>query len=162
MTGFLLGISFIIHIITILSIIIVWKRSGAAEQQDLKAMKSEMEDILIAYTTEMKEENDAFLKELASLQHKKPAGNHYNDRQIDATLEKSKKNLQTRDVTDLENEDASYSPPIIEAKETFGASLSSQILAMQRQGYSLDEIAKKVNKGKGEVVLMLKFYRDGQ
>ncbi|MCF6410595.1 DUF6115 domain-containing protein [Pseudalkalibacillus salsuginis] len=159
MTGLLLGISFIIHIITLLSIIIVWKRSGAAEQEDFRAMKSEMEDILIAYTAEMKEENEVFLKELASLQKEKPVGDR--DNKENAATEKPEKKGIT-EPTAAEQREISYSPPVSEEKETFGASVSSQILSMQKQGYSLDEIAKKVNKGKGEVELMLKFYRDGQ
>ncbi len=160
MTGLLLSISFIIHIITLLSIIIVWKRSGAAEQEDFRAMKSEMEDILIAYTTEMKEENEVFLKELASLQEEKPVGNR--DNKENASTEKPEKKRMTGDIPAKAEHEISYSPPVSKEKETFGASVSSQILSMQKQEYSLDEIAKRVNKGKGEVVLMLKFYRDGQ
>ncbi|WP_261132874.1 DUF6115 domain-containing protein [Bacillus sp. Marseille-Q3570] len=163
MTAFLLGISFIIHVITLLSLIIIWKRSGAADHQDLKAAKKEMEDILLAYTTEMKEENEAFLKELASLDDRRKTDRNQRDINGDEIpREKRPMNQKASDEIIQDEEDKIYSPPINEEKETFGVSLGSQIISLHNNGYSLDEIAKKVNKGKGEVELMIKFHRDGQ
>ncbi|WP_221564367.1 hypothetical protein [Alkalihalobacillus sp. TS-13] len=163
MTAFLLGISFIIHIITLLSLIIVWKRSGVADHQDLKAAKKEMEDILLAYTTEMKEENEAFLKELASLDNRRKTESHQAVIKGDEIpKEKRVMNQEVSDEIILDEEEIKYSPPINEEKETFGASLASHIISLHNNGYSLDDIAKKVNKGKGEIELMIKFHRDGQ
>ncbi|MGP4080201.1 DUF6115 domain-containing protein [Pseudalkalibacillus sp. R45] len=163
MTAFLLGISFIIHVITLLSLIIIWKRSGAADHQDLKVAKKEMEDILLAYTTEMKEENEAFLRELATLDNRRKTERKQADlKEDEIPKEKPAMDPKTSDEIIHDEEETIYSPPINEEKETFGVSLGSQIISLHNNGFSLDEIAKKVNKGKGEVELMIKFHRDGQ
>ncbi|MCF6137134.1 DUF6115 domain-containing protein [Pseudalkalibacillus berkeleyi] len=162
MTGFILGISFVIHIITLLSLIVLWKRYQANDHQEIQRAKKEMEDILVAYTTEMKEENDAFLLELRQVANQSPKPH---DGQTDITLNKQNENeeqvndkpaaAQTEDTID-------YAPPINYEEETYGPSLISQVLSLQGRGLSLDEIAKSLNKGKGEIELMIKFHQDGQ
>lgn len=163
MTGFLLGISFFIHLITLLSIIVVWKRFQATDYQEVDKVKKEMEDILLAYTTEMKEENDAFLKDLQRLNQK-------SSKTVRTTTVQPIYEESNTEVTPSVEEDHmgmdepvnGYAPPVDETKEDYGPSLLSQVLSLKEQGYSLEDIAKKVNKGKGEVELLIKFYQDGR
>ncbi|MGM7701199.1 DUF6115 domain-containing protein [Pseudalkalibacillus sp. Hm43] len=163
MTGFLLGISFLIHIITLLSIIILWKKFQATDDYDVKKAKQEMEDILLAYTTEMKEENDAFLKELQQVtQSKEPhlqKSEQYKDLQIS---DDSERQIETSDFVRTEDVSEPYTPPVDDTKETFGPSLLSQVLSLKDKGYTIEEIAKKVDKGKGEIELLIKFHQDGR
>ncbi len=161
MTGFLLGISFLIHIITLLSIIILWKKFQATDDIDVKKAKQEMEDILLAYTTEMKEENDAFLKELQQVTLTKEPQTSKQKRDLH-NPDDSERLKETSDPIRSQDVHEPYTPPLDDTKETFGPSLLSQVLSLKDKGYSIEEIAKKVDKGKGEIELLIKFYQDGR
>lgn len=162
MTGFLLAISFILHLLTLLAIVIVWKKSEASEKQDIERVKREMEDILLAYSTEMKEENEAFLKELETMNTSSRVPLHSPSTSKTNDKPKSKANDKPKQSDEREVEDNDYTPPIIDEKEQFGPSLLAEVLSLQKKGYTLDEIAKKLDKGKGEVELLIKFYQDRQ
>lgn len=45
----------------------------------------------------------------------------------------------------------------MEKEEIYVQSLTAQALLLQEQGMELDEIAKKLNKGRTELELLLKF-----
>lgn len=45
----------------------------------------------------------------------------------------------------------------LKREEVYAQSLTAQVLLLQKQGYSLDKIAKQLNKGKTELELLLKF-----
>ncbi|WP_349410524.1 DUF6115 domain-containing protein [Pseudalkalibacillus sp. SCS-8] len=158
MTEFLLGVSFFIHLITILSIIVIWKKSEAAGHEDVKRMKTELEDILLAYTTEMKEENDAFIKELQRMNNSKESNGHIAER-TNTSNEKGPEE-KTPEKQGNQSDPIHYIPPFDDTVEEFGPSLLSQVLSLKDQNYSIDEIAKRVNKGKGEIELLIKFHQD--
>ncbi|MCA0983301.1 hypothetical protein LCL89_04465 [Halobacillus yeomjeoni] len=52
-----------------------------------------------------------------------------------------------------------YSPPEPEQMGGYQPSIQSQIMDMKNRGYSIDEIAKKLDRGKTEVELLLKFHQ---
>ncbi|WLD95181.1 hypothetical protein [Alkalihalobacillus sp. AL-G] len=173
MTGFLLTISFILHLTTLLAVLIVWKKFDASDKNDIDRVKSEMEDILMAYSTEMKEENEAFLEHLRSIKsdqykndrlkeglHKPSTFQSINNDEVSLTQPTPTQTPQSHN----EKEDPNYTPPppITKEKEQFGPSMAAEVLSLQKKGYSLDEIAKKVDKGKGEIELLIKFYQDGR
>jgi hypothetical protein len=70
MTIFLLIFSFILHGVTILLMLTLAKKVSVTESFDPERgekVKQEMEDMLFAYTVQMKEENERLLKEIKQL-----------------------------------------------------------------------------------------------
>lgn len=52
-----------------------------------------------------------------------------------------------------------YEPPVPTEEDQFEQSLTSQIVLLHNKGLNTDEIAQKLNKGKAEIELLLKFSR---
>jgi hypothetical protein len=105
----------------------------------------------------MKEDNDKFLKELQSLS---------GTPKIQTVKDEGTKESRPAKV-DLENtvshkSTSEYQPPVDHSNEQYNPSLLSRVLTLKDQGHSVEQIAKKVDKGKGEVELLIKFYQDGQ
>lgn len=173
MITLLVTISLLLHGVTFLWIMTLLQKQHPAQNVDIEKIKNEIEDLLISYTAEMKEGNELLLKQV---QENSPQKNstavqiqdneekpisktkkleeidHVNKRKI----ERKPKLKKERDV-DYEE----YKPPHIEIEEesSYEQSDSAKAMALSKQGLSIDEIAKKLSLGKGEVELMLKFYR---
>ncbi|WP_257350022.1 DUF6115 domain-containing protein [Pseudalkalibacillus decolorationis] len=163
MIGFLFAISFILHLLTLMVILIVWRRLDSSDKQEIEKIKVEMEDVLLAYTTEMKEENEDFLNQLRSERESQKNEEVENDLWADDSEGTIMEDDNRSALKGAVNEDLeSYSTPTIEDREQFGPSLTSQVLSMYEKGQSIEEIAKVMNKGKGEIELLIKFYQDGQ
>lgn len=145
--GFLLAISFVLHFVAFFFMVILYQKVHAKEDtlQNMKKEKQEIEDLLIAYMEEMKEENRQ-LKEWI-----------YEERPVkeEIRLEPKERKKETK-------EDPAIKEPMVlpveNVQDVYDFSPSMQAITLANQGLSIEEIAKKMKKGKGEVELLLKFY----
>lgn len=148
---------FILQLVSFYFIAMLYAKLGRVnelkKQQDV--MMREMEDAVGAYLAEMKDENDRLLKELSTvkpaeiLSHRvpeqKPAADSTSPLSTSKTVPKSKAvNTYKQVAAKLE----------IAEKEQ---SKDEQALELSKNGYSIEEIARKLNMGKTEVELLLKF-----
>lgn len=145
---YLLIVSLILHFITFFILILVIKKMRSTfDYQQFEAQKRELEDLLAYYSVELKEENERFLNEIfekTRLQEK----------------EQEQKQEQAEDETEFD-----VTEKMLEKEENeqtveinYQPSLEAQAIQLYEEGYDIKEIAKKLNKGHGEIELLLKFH----
>ncbi|PWA13529.1 hypothetical protein DCC39_01155 [Pueribacillus theae] len=135
MIGFLLVISIVLHFITFLILILVIKKMGHSLDYDqLTKQKKEIEDLLASYTLELKEENEHFLNQLFG-----------------------KKATEKKEIDHPHEKEIESVPKLNDTSEP---SFEAKALQLHEQGYQMNDIAKKLNKGLGEIELLLKFNRE--
>ncbi|MFB4162693.1 DUF6115 domain-containing protein [Alteribacillus sp. JSM 102045] len=169
MTIFLLIISMAFHLLTFFLLILFFHQQQRLkeERRDLYGMREDMEELLESYTKDIKKENE----ELKSLLDKSSSFGVDSDRNpfAEQTNLTSQADLQAEDngqkpskkeyISSSPPRPEEYVPPVPEkGKEKIEQSTQAQVLSLASQGYRRDEIAKKLNMGKGEVDLLLKFY----
>lgn len=156
--------SFILHGVTLYALILLYKKQqlGQMTPEELAQQKAEIEDLLMAYTTEIKDENDKLLNKMnrqqmtsapADLSGKK-VDQPVDEPLLKATLHQSPANKREENETK-----PTYVPPLPNEEEQYETSIEMQALKMYKEGYTVTDIAKKLKKGKGEVELMVKFHR---
>ncbi|MBU8906986.1 DUF6115 domain-containing protein [Desertibacillus haloalkaliphilus] len=177
MITYLVIVSIILHFITFFWIITLmqrFNREAPSPNKNAEKVKAEIEDLLVAYTTEMKEENERLIKQF--IDH----GQEQSQQLREDTVrhdppQRERTTKQTSPLSPLSNEqvefdkteneyDRSYQPPIptdddYKSDDVFEQSETAKVLSLANQGYSANEIAKKLGMGKGEVELLLKFYQ---
>ncbi|WP_413381555.1 DUF6115 domain-containing protein [Alkalihalobacillus sp. 1P02AB] len=186
---FLVGISFIIHIVVALILFSFKNRIAQLEQENekLKRLKADIQDSLMLHTSQIKKDNDALIQ---SLNHQRVAlGNQKVERHTETESKRSNVQLSEQAppvaiqhkstkqeplkeipkkssfIAELKNAEANsypaYEPPVDEAVDgvVFEQSLTVKVLTLSKQGLSVEEIAKQLKVGKGEVQLILNFYR---
>lgn len=185
MIPFVLTISFVIHLILILVIILLSIRINRLHELEdkHKVFKKDIDELFSSYLMEMKEENDKFLNTINKIDQNKRKninaapvkgrlGIESTVRKQDvkesppATLNKSplksnqevKLNRPIQKVKE-ENEEqkTEYEPPQLNEQDSYVQSLEAQVLLLQKQGLTPQEIAQKLNRGKTEIELLLKF-----
>lgn len=147
--GFLLAVSFILHFIAFFFMIILYQKINQKEEvvQQIVNEKKEIEDLLIAYIEEMKAENQE-LKEWM------------NQSIVPHTFEKDQSfKKQMTETNPSSKEENECMLPIDEIEDIYDFSPAMQAISLANQGLSIEEIAKKMNKGQGEVELLLKFHK---
>lgn len=170
----LLIVSILLHIVTFFWLIVLMQRIRSLQTSQPETAKEEIEETLTAYLLEMKEENDQFLAKFKSMETKeiKPAKDYSNDVIQEGKMGSDQEvtNQQTQNIkaedldrlSEAENdsfEENDYDPPISEKKETFKPSTTSEALRLHKEGLNATEIAKKLNKGQGEIELLIKFHQ---
>ncbi|MGO4887753.1 DUF6115 domain-containing protein [Anaerobacillus sp. MEB173] len=169
---FLLIISLILHLFTFFWIIILTQKiktqEGTVPNQD--KIKAEIEDLLVAYTTEMKEDNERLLQAISKLQVNSQMRTAIpNEPDLESVptpkqqfemTEIQKENTENKSVEIKKESDSEDIPlPIDDVKDTYEQSKTAQVFLLSQQGLAIKEIAKKLNMGEGEVELILKFYQ---
>ncbi len=163
---YLIIISFLLHFVAFFIIIILAQKvnanSSIGSENDTEKLKHEIEDLLLSYTTEMKEENEKLINKLAmkkkTLDHSQRTVVTTYDRKQKEKIEK--KATENRPVRQKDDEENLYVPPQVhEQEDTVEQSTTAQVLSLANQGYTAKEIAKKLNIGDGEVELLLKFHK---
>jgi hypothetical protein len=174
MTTFLLFVSFLLNVICLFAIVILYTRQNRLVDMERRQGKmiEEMEETISAYLIEMKEENEAFIDNLHQRKSSgvpQKAGHevHSGDGPVDAepvsptnkrmNAAKAYKNNSQGGVVDP---DQGWTPILPEAleEETF----ISQVLNLHENGLSIEDIAKKLGKGKTEIELLIKFNQKSQ
>ncbi|MCK0470779.1 hypothetical protein [Halalkalibacter sp. APA_J-10(15)] len=158
MLELLVVISLLLHGFTFLWIMILLQRIRHVQSQpdSMNQLQSEMEDILLAYTTEMKEENERLLEKVQR-------NKHQTTRSLveEQSAKASNDSIQLEAKEEQEQEDSlPYIPPIeINEQETYEKSYTVKVLELAQSGLTSEQIAKKLKMGKGEVELILKFHQ---
>ncbi|PWU68846.1 DUF6115 domain-containing protein [Gracilibacillus dipsosauri] len=161
----LLLLSFLIHIITFIVI-----RHLKMKQQNIEDIEAnvleqveKMEDSLALYLVEMKEENQKFLEQIDLMDNPSveiTEAVQQNQLKKKTTNEVPQPNKPEEGTVRIpkDNEYEDYQP-ITDGiqKDTVEQSLTAQILHLSQKGMTSDEIAKKLDKGKTEIELLLKF-----
>ncbi|MBM7540599.1 DUF6115 domain-containing protein [Amphibacillus cookii] len=151
----LLFISFLTHAITFIIIRQLKNKLDQPSQiqENLTKQQKEIEELLAVYLLEIREENEKLLEHIenngALTKPKEVAG----DRQSHQTQQQS-------GVENVDNRDKyqDYQPPVQpEQEEHVEQSLAAQVLALHAKGETIEAIAKKLNRGKTEVELLVKF-----
>ncbi|WP_100330937.1 DUF6115 domain-containing protein [Bacillus xiapuensis] len=173
MTAFIL-ISFLLHAVSLFAVILLFTRQNRlieVKKQQQKIAK-DMEEMMEAYLIEMKEENEKFIRELSEpVKEPPPAPSDKQTAKAEGakgtspnlaltlpSLQRARaangyKSISSQEqAVEEETEEASASPDNIE----------SRIFQLRNQGMSNEEIAKKLNKGKTEIELALKFFNAGK
>lgn len=169
MVTFLLFLSFLLNIVSLLSIVILYVRQNRFVniEKEQKKMIAEMEDVISTYLIEMKEENNEFIRSFKSQAHTEKRGNEPSEekredvppltqenpqwtgtgyKRATQAYQKGKKlQLESTDHTDGPGENTERDP------------LIQQVILMKENGMTIEEIAKSVGKGQTEIELLLKF-----
>ncbi|WP_209122360.1 DUF6115 domain-containing protein [Alkalihalobacillus sp. BA299] len=171
MIQFLLTTSLVLHLLTFLWIITLLQKVNNQQTSPIneEKLKRDIEDLLVAYTTEMKEENEFLLEQIKKYQQTSTATKNGDEKEngqqktiLKTATVKSKKEhkgrVQAQPKEKVKYEE--YQPPEIEGEkpDLYEQSNTAKVLLLSKQGLSSEEIAKKLNLGKGEVELMIKFY----
>lgn len=171
----LIFISFILHIITFIVLRHFYLKQQAyqSEQHKFELEKKELEQLLMSYLIEMKEENDRLLaalkkngnkgpKQSSSIIEPKPLKQNQkanvSGERYDQSMAEEPLSSQTYDQ---ENEQV-YTPlvdDIPNQQEVYKKSYQAEIIERFEQGESPADIAKALNRGKTEVELIIKFQK---
>ncbi|WP_449540035.1 hypothetical protein [Ferdinandcohnia sp. Marseille-Q9671] len=141
----------------------------------------EFESVITSYVLEMKEENEVFLHRIKDVKLAKTASNYEekNDAEVVEEEKNKPENIQIKEL-ELTKEDIQALLPSYPDKENTKdlsgiitdneteeklpskeeddvGTLIKDIELLQKMGLSQEEIAKKLNKGKTEIELLLKF-----
>ncbi|HET7522353.1 MAG TPA: hypothetical protein VFJ73_03405 [Bacillales bacterium] len=158
MIGLLLLISFMLHGICLYWIFRLKQGTAAA---------TEVENVLAAYSEQIREENDEFIRRLEALEH--------GDSRAEGETPENSRPLKKKNETEpaeaeiseadresgnekrvQEDETGSFSSPADGVEDRFEPSLEARVLSLADQGFDHETIAKKLNCGKGEVELMIR------
>ncbi|WP_027408712.1 hypothetical protein [Anoxybacteroides tepidamans] len=165
MTAFLLTVSFVLHALSLFIIILLYLQLSKVKEVERRQsqLSQEMEQTISAYLLEWKEENERFLQALSK---KMDNGSEKKDVDRSPSIKnRSEKRNETEWLPPMESiEQMKDEVEIRAAKQTKSVStppppmsLEEQAIALQKEGKTIEEIAKLLNKGKTEIELLLKF-----
>ncbi|WP_203362330.1 hypothetical protein [Bacillus sp. REN10] len=156
MTTLFILISFILNAVALFAIILLFLRQNRLFElkQQQQRISQEMEEMMDAYLLEMKEENEKFIEQLSKnstpLEKESPLVKEQEILIPNLQRARAVKGYKTTNAT---NE------TVIAPKEN---TPKDEVTVLYEQGYSVEEIARKLNKGKTEVELALKFSNIGK
>lgn len=172
----LIAISFILHLFAFLWILLLTiriKRFKEIEAKQIEVQK-EIEDLFQAYIIEIKEENEKLLNMIEKSGQPNitrtnptiPSTESYNNTDASSInmYNKAQHVYQTQKPqkqTTATSKDRSidYKPPVPVGEDQFEQTLTTQVILLHEKGYEPNEIARKLNKGKTEIELLLKFLK---
>lgn len=166
MIVFFLIISLILNILAITAILLLYLRQNrfVSLEKDQKNNIEQMDQLLAIYITEMREENEAFLKQVQQRNILSPVNDESNVQNEPNPQELNKRYPATtakkKAASIYQANQANKETHIDRQKEKNEATTHSSIQDLYHQGHSVDEIAKRMNKGKKEVELLLKFSKE--
>jgi hypothetical protein len=169
MVTFLLFLSFLLNIVSLLSIVILYSRQNRFLhiEKDQKKIITELEDIISAYLIEMKEENDEFIRRATTQMYKDSESNgptEENKQDVSPPTQNStkwtgtgykraSKAYQQMNNPQMESGDQTGEMPEDPEQDP----LIQHVVSLKKKGMSIEEIAKAVGKGQTEIELLLKF-----
>lgn len=161
---FLLLISFLLHVFTFIMIKVLKDRitqpdivlAKQAEQQ------KEMEELLAVYLLEIREENEKVVSMLQVKQSANEVKRDSSDAKDEEVTEEGayQKVTQVKRPKEPRKPEVDYQPPTVnDYQDTIEKSLSAQVLSLHNQGETIESIARKLDCGKTEIELMIKFHQ---
>lgn len=143
MVSFVLIISFLLHIITLVVIYQLFKQMQTLKQTD-STDNDDIVELFEVYLQEFKDENkrlqDELVKDISA---------------VNTDVDKKDMELET---TIKHKSDHEYIPPEYKADDRMEASLQARILQLYHKGFSETEIAQKLDCGKTEIALIIKLH----
>ncbi|GAA4059900.1 DUF6115 domain-containing protein [Amphibacillus indicireducens] len=154
--AYLLLISFIIHAITL---VVIRQLKAKVDQpsmtkQTLDQQQKEIEELLAVYLLEIREENDKLIQLINQQPKKEPVVKQ--PKSVDKSQEVP---MPTKLETEAKYQD--YQPFVPDDQEpVVEQSFAAQVLSLAERGDTPEAIAKKLNRGKTEVELLIKFHQN--
>ncbi|MDQ0299159.1 hypothetical protein J2S78_001579 [Salibacterium salarium] len=169
MTIVLLVLSLAIHLFTFFVLILFYQQMQKVkeERSDLYGVREDMEELLSRYTDEMKQENQELKQYFADQKNvqltettpSETMKNRMPPQESPFKMEKQEIHSPSIVTEEEDVEEPAYAPPLTDNADKVESSDQAKVLSLSSQGYTRDEIAKKLDIGKGEVDLFLKFYQ---
>ena len=134
-----------------------------------ETMIRDMEEVMSAYLLEMKEENEQFLQQFNTIETRRTERPPHSPTAAEDETEDPSSlqtpNLHRLRAANLYRNSLAASPLTKEEQdgEESGQEenfLLSQVIFLQKKGLTIEEIAKRLDKGKTEIELALKFQRN--
>lgn len=135
----LIFISLLLNFVCIYFIYILWKKLQQSFQRDAGESFENIGELLELFSQEMREENDRLTQMILQYKNESQQGKRIEPELQSETTEPKDESLILEEKTSEEPE-------------------MNEVLLLAQQGYTAVEIAKKLNRGKGEIELLLKFY----
>lgn len=143
MLSFILTISFLLHVILFIIIYYLFQQIQSLKQVNT----TEVTDLFEQYLQEIRQENRRLETNVTSDKSQK--------------LQENKIDPIPRTIPDVQRPETikenKYIPPTPAINDHFEASLEAQILQLHHQGDSVEKIAQKLDCGKTEAALVIKF-----
>ncbi|ASB89590.1 Swarming motility protein SwrB [Bacillus sonorensis] len=148
--------SFMLHGILIYFVIILYMRLGAFKdaEKKQKQLLEETENTLTAFLIELKDENEKLVRDLQQADKHQP----------DAPDESDAERAEAKETDDLPLHIESMIDEVERAEDELNQeergdsdSLEEKAAALHEQGFSPEEIARRLKSGKTEIELLLKF-----
>jgi len=134
-------LSFLLHIVLLLAVYYLYQQLQLTKQHQEK----QLETVLADFLDELKRENERLQSQL-----EKNTSDYTQNVPVQTdpvyNVEENEKNWPVNNVDDSDK------------KDQVETSLESQILQLNHQGFSIEEIAKQLNRGKTEVELIVKLH----
>jgi hypothetical protein len=140
-------------------VIVLYVKFSKVQQleHEYRSILEEAEAAISSFVLELKEENEAFLEKISSVsdrgQEHPPAGETagFDEQEDEISKENVRELLRMEESVSVNNESQ-------ESDTDFDHwSTTDQVVCLKEQGYSMEEIAKKLHKGKTEIELLWKF-----
>src|SRR5699024_1353945 len=165
MTSLLIMFGYLLNIILLIAVYQLFK-----QLQDIKQnQKTDMNELLEHYVAEIKEENQKLQQMLQqnknTKQNFKEQLNKEQERYVDEEKEEGFESVGHTNEMDEEDESEHVASNhnvldlLGQNKDSFEQSFESKVLSLDNQGLSSNKIAQKLNCGKTEVELILKFQK---
>lgn len=138
----LIFFSLLLNVVCFYFLFILWKRIQERDMTQDSNVSEDVGELLELFSQEMKEENARLQKMILQFSKQNQEKHH----SISISNQEEAEDVPT----DL-MEDVDYLPSD-ENKDR------NKVLLLAREGYNAEEIAKMLNRGKGEVELLIKFY----
>jgi DNA-directed RNA polymerase specialized sigma24 family protein len=157
MTTFFLVINLAISLLAIFLVIILYIKFSHVQQleQDYHKLLKEAEETIGSYVYELKEENEAFLSKLPDRQavvKEQPRNNpNYSIDEQEPAITQDDINALLWENVKSDSKDNDEKPIAFEELSTY-----EQVAVLLEEGYSMEEIAKKLDKGRTEIELLWK------
>lgn len=149
MLEFVIGISFIIHVVTLTALYMLYqhmKQRSTSQVDDINRMMQ-------AYVAQIKKENEELRDVLESNTRDETVSNE-KQASIASTSYYNKQNEPVTDPTAVTDVEETVSETVVDSVET---SLESRVLQLHRSGIPVNEIAKQLKCGKTEAALIIQF-----
>ncbi|WP_417900537.1 hypothetical protein ABN702_10040 [Bacillus haimaensis] len=157
MTTLFLVINFAVSLLAIFLVIILYIKFSNIQQleQDYHKLLKEAEETIGSYVYELKEENEAFL---AKLPERNKVVKEQPRNTTERSIDEKEPEITQDDINALlggseqsDSIDNNEKPKAFEELSTY-----EQVAILLEEGYSMEEIAKKLDKGKTEIELLWK------
>ncbi|WP_404351519.1 hypothetical protein LG311_09645 [Sutcliffiella horikoshii] len=149
-------INFALILLAIFFIILLFIKLSKVQQleQEYRTLIQEAEDTITSYVLELKEENSSFLQKLSNAN---PGISHLDKQESFDTREEELTEADLKDILMQENVREDHIETVIAEKPFEEWNIKDQVMHLSEKGLTSSEIAKKLNKGKTEIELLLKF-----